>query len=50
MSEEYTNTVRTTADSAAEGRLKVDAVGSKKKRKKKMHYYLKGEIQKHYAK
>lgn len=48
MSQEYTNTARTTADSSKEGRLKVDAVGGKAKKKKK--HYLMSEIKKYYAK
>jgi len=48
MSQEYTNTAMTTADSSKEGRLKVDAVGGKAKKKKK--HYLMSEIKKYYAK
>jgi len=50
MSQEYTNTIRTTADSSAEGRLKVDAAGGKKKQKQKKKYYLISELQKYHAK
>ena len=49
MSKDYTHTARTTADSSVEGRLKVDAVSSKRRAKSKMKRYLMDEISKYYA-
>lgn len=46
---EYTNTARTTSDSASEGRLKADVVGGKKRIKHKMKYHLLSELNKYHS-